>query len=279
MSILDLQTLTTPIVIFGGPYSNLQATNAIMQVCEDKVISSNHVICTGDIVAYCGAPEETINKIRQWGCHVVMGNCEESLGEESDNCGCGFKQGSMCDVLSNDWYNYAINQVSASNKQWMNQLPRQINFSCLRKNFSVIHGGVDNISEFIFQSSPDSRKRQIIDRLKADCVIGGHCGIPFGQSIENATWLNAGVIGMPANDGQQKSWYMIIEEENDQLVVHWHELEFDAQASIKDMDNARLADEYKNTLATGLWPSMSVLPEIEKQAQGKKLSLKAFKIT
>jgi len=237
-------------------------------------IAPENTICTGDIVAYCGNPEETVNLIREWGCHVVMGNCEESVGYEKDDCGCGFEQGSVCARLSTNWYDHAVNQTSQDNKLWMQSLPRNINFKIETISFSVIHGGIEDISEFIFESSQMQRKTAIIRKLGCDCVVGGHCGIPFGHAADNGYWLNSGVIGMPANDGREHGWYMILESRDNQIIANWHQLDFDNQSTVANMQKAGLAAEYQHTLMDGLWPSMSVLPEQERHLQGVLLNPK-----
>ncbi len=97
--ILNLNRLTKTTMLFGGPYSNFQAASAVKSIADNLEIQPNHVICTGDLVAYCGQPEKTVNLIRDWGCHVVTGNCEESVGNDMSDCGCGFEADSVCATL------------------------------------------------------------------------------------------------------------------------------------------------------------------------------------
>ena len=51
--------ITPPILVFGGPYSNLRATQAMRARAEELGIPPSSTICTGDVVAYCAEPEET----------------------------------------------------------------------------------------------------------------------------------------------------------------------------------------------------------------------------
>ena len=67
---------TTRLLVFGGPYSNLRATQALRAKAAELGCAPSEVICTGDLVAYCAEPEETTQAIRDWGCHVIAGNCE-----------------------------------------------------------------------------------------------------------------------------------------------------------------------------------------------------------
>ena len=89
-----------PLLIFGGPYSNLQATQALQQQASKLGIPASHCICTGDTVAYFASPTETVTLLRDWGVTVLMGNCEESLASNADECGCGFANGSQCLFIS-----------------------------------------------------------------------------------------------------------------------------------------------------------------------------------
>jgi predicted phosphodiesterase len=268
MKTLALGQLPSPLMLFGGPYSNLQATTALIKESQRLGIPPGQVICTGDIVAYCGNPEETVSLVRDWGCHIVMGNCEESLAFDKLDCGCGFDEGSVCAELSVDWYNLAAEQVSPENKLWMRGLPRQINFKLDRKNFAVIHGSTENISEFIFDTSCHGKKDRNIDKLQVDCVIGGHSGIPFGQAVNKHYWLNPGVIGMPANDGTSSTWYMLLQIVDETIRASWHKHHFDTREAVRAMAAKGLPAGYQATLETGLWPSMSVLPDDNARRQG-----------
>ena len=52
-------------------------------------------------------------------------------------------------------------------------------------------------------------KTKIFEQTKADLILSGHAGLPFYSIEKEKFWLNAGVIGMPANDATSRVWYMI----------------------------------------------------------------------
>ena len=197
---LDLGELAAPLLVFGGPYSNLEATRALRQIAVERGIPARQCICTGDLVAYCADPVETLQEIREWGVHIVMGNCEESLAEGAADCGCGFEQGSSCDLLSGQWFSYANALVDDAMRQWLAKLPRRLEFSCNGLRLAAIHGGTVQINRFLFASQSDAEFQQELEMLDVDGVLAGHSGIPFTRQIGRYLWHNAGVIGMPAND-------------------------------------------------------------------------------
>ncbi|MFT5659152.1 MAG: putative phosphodiesterase [Gammaproteobacteria bacterium] len=264
------------LLFFGGCYSNLAATLAMREKASQLDIPAQHIICTGDLVAYCGEPAQTVDLIRDWGIHVLMGNCEESLGFEQLDCGCGFDQQSVCSLLSVGWYRFASAQVTPEQRSWMKALPRLIEFEFQSASMSVVHGSVTSINQFVFASTPKATKLDQIRQANADAVIGGHSGIPFGQIIDHKSWLNSGVIGMPANDGSADGWYMLLEPNNAGYRVSWHRLVYDAKSSQKSTLAAGMV-EYAEALTTGLWPSMDVLPLAEQRNRGKRLQVEPIR--
>ena len=268
-----------PLLVFGGPYSNLAATTAMRQVAERLGIAPANCVCTGDVVAYCAHPEETVDAIRDWGVQVVMGNCEESLGGGSDDCGCGFDAGSACSVLSDDWYAYSRRRLGEGNLAWMRSLPRQVSFELAGLRFLVIPGSVSRINRFVFPSTSAHEKRAELDHAAAEVVIGGHAGIPFGEQLGNRYWLNAGAIGLPANDGTRDGWYLLLVPGDGAVLAQWHRLRYDAASEAKAMCNRGMQPDYADTLLTGLWPSLDVLPVYERRQQGIPLQPMAIRIS
>jgi predicted phosphodiesterase len=268
-------TSTHPLLVFGGPYSNAQATQALTAEAQRLNIPPSNILCTGDLVAYCASPEETIDLIKNWQVAVVMGNCEESFGNDADDCGCGFEEGTACDLLSAGWFNFSKPRISLANKQWMKALPRSITFNFAGFRCEAIHGGIEQINQFIY-TSDDEEITQQLDKTEVDIVFGGHCGIPFGKRSGNKAWLNAGVIGMPANDGTRDGWYMLVIPTQEGVGVEWHRLAYDAQSAASTMQREGLNTGYKDALLTGIWPSLDVLPGEEKAASGQQLSLESM---
>lgn len=266
-----------PILVFGGPYSNLQAVAAMRARADALGIPPQRCICTGDVVAYCVEPEATTAAIRAWGCRVVAGNCEEQLAAAAADCGCGFEAGTECDRLAKDWYAFANARLSADDRSWMGALPRTLAFTVAGVRVRVIHGGGDVINRFVFASEPTVLAEEI-ERAGADIVVAGHAGIPFIAKVGAGVWFNPGVIGMPANDGTPDVWYGLIGLEGGQVVLSTHRLIYDHHAAAAGMRRFGHANGYARSLITGLWPSLDVLPPAERAAAGRKLRPRTLRV-
>lgn len=261
MHVQDLGQLDRPVLLFGGPYSNLPALRALGDLAQERGIAGGDMICTGDCVAYCGQPAETVAEIRRLGCPVVAGNCEKQLANDEMDCGCGFEEGSTCDLLSAGWFAHADKAIGKGDRVWMGGLPDIITFWHHGRRCAVIHGGVTQISRFIWEVSSEEVFAEEIEYLQEvvgpfDMIVAGHSGVPFQRRIGGVDWLNAGVIGMPPNDGTPQVRFALLAEGRAEI----HRLSYDYEAAVAAMCAKGLTQGYHTALQTGYWPSEDVLP-------------------
>jgi|TARA_R110000737_G_scaffold345455_1_gene373953 predicted phosphodiesterase len=271
--IKQLPNLSGQLLVFGGVYSNFQALDALYEYAKVKGFQAQNIICTGDVVAYCSQPQECIDLIRNWGIHCISGNVEIQLATGADDCGCNFEGDSRCDIFSRQWYPFAKENCSEESIIWMKELPDFLKFNYNDRRFGVVHGTYDETAGYIFNSSNWKLKEAQLKKMDVDIILAGHCGIPFSTINENHAWLNSGAIGMPANDGTDRVWFMTLEEKGERIMVQHHSLEYDTHEPSARMREAKLPQEYARTLLTGIWDSNEILPEKETNQQGVPLLL------
>ena len=269
---LALGVLDGPVLLFGGPFGNLEATEALIETAAHLGIPASRAICTGDVVAYGADPQAVVERLRGWGASIVMGNCEESIAADAADCGCGFGENSTCGILSVQWFAATRHDLTQEAARWMGGLPRRIEFTLAGRRFAVIHGGVRQINRYIFASTPAATKRAELAALGVDAAIGGHCGMPFSEIVGGRLWHNAGAIGQPANDGTARVWFSTLTPRADGVVVEHHALDYDHAAAAAKMRARGYPVAYADSLADGLWPSCDVLPPAEVAIRGKPLA-------
>lgn len=257
MRVRDFGPMGDRVVLFGGPYSNLQALEAL-----SGVIQESSAICTGDVVAYCAEPVATVNLMRAMAVPCIAGNCERQVAEGGLDCGCGFDTGSTCDRLSQGWYSFLSQACDPDTVAWLADQPELGVFTQGARRYGVLHGGVTSINRFIWPDSPDAVFLEEIAALehkvgRIDGVVAGHCGIAFHRRIDRFQWINAGAIGLPPHDGRPDTRYAVL----DQGEVTIERLSYDHVAARQAMRSAGLTQGYQESLTTGLWPSEDVLPK------------------
>ena len=266
-------THNQPILVFGGPYSNLQALDAVLVEAARRDIPDCNIISTGDLVAYCGDARAVVARFRERGIAFVQGNCEEQLAAGAEDCGCGFAPGSSCDRLSAAWFTHAMTQLDAADRAFLGTAPSVLRIEMNGVRLAFIHGAAASINRFVFASAPWRVKANDLAGLDADAIIAGHCGLPFTQSAVGRLWHNPGALGMPANDGTPRTWFSIITPlpGPGRLQIEHLALDYDHAAAARAMRDAGLPQDYAISLDTGLWPSCGSLPVPEANAAGQAL--------
>ena len=269
-------TETTPqlrlrdkVLVFGGSHGNLQATRRLLEEAAKLRVAPNHIICSGDAVAYCAAPQASVDLLREARVFAIMGNREESLAAE--DCDCGFDERSLCGLLSRQWYDYCRKRLDRAAKDWMAGLPRQALLEIGGRRLLLVQGAPGAVSRFVFASTPWSEKAAAIAAADVDGIIGGHAGLPFAPLAEDRLWLNSGALGMPANDGTPRGWFALLEAAPKGLTITLQALAYDHEAAAAEMAKRGLRTGYADCLTTGLWPSLDVLPREERSASGQAL--------
>ena len=123
----------------------------------------------------------------------------------------------------------------------------------------------------MFESSAKELIVREVELADVDGVIGGHTGLPFTRMVEGHLWHNAGVIGLPANDGTPRVWYSLMIPEGNTIRIETRALHYDHATTAAKMRHEGLPEAYAGSLLTGLWPSMEYLPNAEAAAQGRSL--------
>ena len=262
MRVHECGDLHGPVLAFGGPYSNLQATQALLAEAERRGVSGDRLICTGDVVAYCAGPVQTVAAIRASGAQVVAGNMEISLGAGADACGCGFEAGTACDVMAGAWFAYADAAVGSEDRAWMGACPDWITFRHAGRRCAVVHGAASDVARFLWPTTDTgafAREWEVIESQigPIDLVISGHSGVPFLRNLPFGTWLNAGVIGMPPHDGSPETRFAVLAADG---AISIEMLAYDHIGAAQAMQAAGLTQGYDRALRTGYWPSEDVLP-------------------
>ncbi|WP_407529049.1 radical SAM protein [Methylobacterium oryzisoli] len=262
------------LLVFGGPYSNLEATQAVLEEAAALGIPPERVVCTGDVVAYGADAAACLALVREAGIRVVAGNCEVALAESHGSCGCGFAPGSACDRLSAAWFAHAAREIGAADRAWMAALPRRLDLTVGGLRLAVVHAVPDALDRFVFASTPARVKARYLADLDADGIVVGHSGLPFSQVIEGRLWHNAGAVGLPANDGTASVWYSLLAPgpEPRSLTIRHDRLDYPAARAARKMRAAGLPEGYAACLETGLWPSCDALPPAEAKRAGQPLA-------
>ena len=272
-NVRHIGAIDAPIIICGGAYSNLEALQAMQAEAGKLGFAPSRIIHTGDVVAYAADPAACAQLLRAWGVHAIQGNVEEQLAANAADCACGFAEGTVCDRLAKGWWAHADSEVNQDLRDWMGALPHQLTFSLNGRRIRVVHGGVTAINRFIYGSDGDEVFAEEFAEADCDCVVGGHCGIPFTRFLGNKLWHNSGALGLPANDGTPRAWFSIFTPLPDGAIRFEHcPLDYDHLEAQRKMRACGLPEDYAQALSSGLLAEGNALSPAEQAKAGLRLN-------
>src|SRR5687768_17273118 len=133
------------IVVFGDIHANLPALEAVLAHIENPGLTAGY--CLGDLVGYGTFPNEVVARIRALGIPTLMGNYDQGVGSDSDDCGCAYKtdEERSRGEQSIAWTNA---HTDADHKAYLRGLPATIPLRL--RNFRVLlaHGSPRKVNEY-----------------------------------------------------------------------------------------------------------------------------------
>jgi hypothetical protein len=260
------------IAVFGGIYNNRFGLAALLEDAARR--GAEAVYCLGDLGGFGPEPEEVWPLLVQGGVLAIQGNYEESLASGREDCNCGYT-----DPRDNHFagisYGYTARGCSPAFKAWMGALPPRRRVRVGGRELLLVHGSPRRINEFLFRSAaPVAFLEVLLDQNACDGILCTHTGLHWHRRLPSGRdVINAGVIGRPANDGDTRVWYAMLESRESReaaaggLAVELVPLVYDHHALAAAMRREELPEEFVETILTGWWTTcLEILPARERAA-------------
>ncbi|HXU47360.1 MAG TPA: metallophosphoesterase family protein [Thermoanaerobaculia bacterium] len=252
------------ILVFGGVYNNRFALEALLDEAGRRGVDA--LYCLGDLGGFGPNPEAIRPLLERGGVLSIQGNYEESLASGREDCNCGYtdpRDNRFAEVS----YRYTERNCSAELKAWMGTLPKRRRVLIGERELLLIHGSPRRINEFLFRStSPAPFLEVLLDQERADALLCTHTGLDWHRRLPSGRdAINVGVIGRPANDGDVRVRYAVIEAREDGIGVELAPLSYDHLGLAAEMRAERIPEEFVETVLTGWWTTcLEILPARER---------------
>jgi predicted phosphodiesterase len=251
------------IAVFGGVYNNhLALRETITQAASEQ---AEALFCLGDLGGFGPNPDKVLPLLRQYQVKVLQGNYDDSVGNEKNDCQCGYTD-PKDNYFAQLSYEYTLRNTSAEFRQYQRQLPRALRFRLGRYNVLCAHGSPRQTNEFLwYTTTPVHFLEKLCDDYDADIILVTHTGIKWHRALPSGRHvINVGVIGRPENDGTTNVWASLLTAD-DTLHVQFTPIPYDHEALAREMIDQRLPQEFVETIRTGWWTTcLEILPPKER---------------
>ena len=218
--------MSEKITIFGDIHGNLPALEAVFADMDSRGLTN--LYCLGDLVGYGTNPNEIVQMIREREIPTIMGNYDQGVGNNSDDCGCAYKtdEARKNGERSIAWSNA---HTSDDNKAYLRTLAENIPLQIGDLKVLLVHGSPRKINEYLYEDRPDASFVRILDAVGVDVLVCGHTHLPYHKILPDGRQIiNAGSVGKP-KDNNRDSCYITLSVEGKSLDVEFIRVPYDVE--------------------------------------------------
>lgn len=254
------------IALFSDIHANLPALEACLQSIASE--QPDAVYCLGDLVGYNIWPNEVIHEIRQRGIPTIMGNYDQGIGSNSNDCGCAYKTAIEKEMgaISISFTNSIIHE---GERNYLRSLPAHIrvDFQSGEEKISLllVHGSPRKINEYLFEDREESSLLHIMEKAGADIMCFGHTHKPYHRIIASDVnakpyyrhAINIGSVGKPKDGNPQGCYVLLTIDDNtstqikETVRVDFVRFDYNIELAANAIENSILPDAYAEMLRRG----------------------------
>jgi putative phosphoesterase len=199
-------TGTTRIAVFGDLHGNSAATAATLAAIDRA--APDAVYCLGDLVGYGACPNETIDLVRERGIPTVMGNYDDGVGFDRDDCGCAYKDAAERERGQRSLF-WTRSATTADRKAYLRSLLPEIRFEAGGLRLRLVHGSPRRMNEYLFADRDPRSLERIAAGADCDVLVFGHTHLPWTREIGGVRFVNAGSAGKPKDGDPRAAWVLL----------------------------------------------------------------------
>ena len=236
------------ITIFGDIHGNIPALEAVFADMDQRELKI--LYCLGDLVGYGVWPNEVIAAVRERNIPTIMGNYDQGVGQDSDDCGCAYrtKEAQALGERSIAWSNA---HTTAENKAYLRELVDKIPVQIGDLKVVMVHGSPRKINEYLYEDRPEASLERILDLVDADVLVCGHTHLPYHRQLGSGRHIiNAGSVGKP-KDNNPDAGYIVLSANGKELNVEFIRVPYDVEKSAQAIEATEMPNEFAVMLREG----------------------------
>jgi putative phosphoesterase len=180
------------VAVLSDLHGNPFALDAVL--ADAELESVDQLVCLGD-VAIGPFPIQTVRRLRELGCPVVMGNWDAWFLEGVPKLG-----GEVGPRLSaqGEW---CVGRLSGEDLDFLRGLPRALGLCLHGSQLALFHASPRSLEELLLPDVPRAQLDDALAGVDADLILGGHTHLQMLRRRPSSLFANPGSVGLPFSDG------------------------------------------------------------------------------
>jgi putative phosphoesterase len=244
--------VTTRIAIFSDLHGNSAATAAVLAAIDAE--TPDAIYNLGDLVGYGARPNETIALIRARGIPTIMGNYDDGVGFDRDECGCAYRDPEE-EARGQASLVWSRAMTTEENKAYLRTLLPEMRFEAEGTRVRLVHGSPRRMNEYLFEDRDPRSLARIAQSAETDVLVFGHTHKPWVRAIEGVLFVNDGSVGKPKDGDPRAAWALLTVEQVRPVQVEIRRVHYDVASMAAAIRGAEgLPDEFARDIETGGQP-------------------------
>jgi putative phosphoesterase len=236
------------LTIFSDIHANLPALKAVLVDMDRRGLQNRY--CLGDLVGYGTFPNEVVSVIRSTKIPTIMGNYDQGVGNNSDDCGCAYRD-EVAKALGQQSIAWTNAHTTDENKAFLRRLPLQLLLQVGDLKVVLVHGSPRKVNEYLYEDRPASSLERLLDLAEADVLVCGHTHLPYHRVLPSGRHvINVGSVGKP-KDGDPRACYTVFEADGRDLRVQFIRVPYDIEAAASAIETSEMPDVFAGMLRVG----------------------------
>jgi predicted phosphodiesterase len=234
--------------LFSDVHSNYHALEAVLADIDRRGV--DRLICLGDVTMKGPLPKECVDRVRDLGCPVLLGNTDSAYQPERHPS--NYLPRNQTQVAALADFERHTQVLSSADQLWLASLPMTLTEVVEGAQLEFFHATpTDNY----VLTMPWAPSEQFADlRMSAETAVAafGHSHRPFVRFPPGWLAINTGSVGAPY-DGDWRASYVILELENGATSAQLLRVPFDQEAAIQAAQDAGMVgwELFAHTVRTG----------------------------
>jgi putative phosphoesterase len=181
------------IAVLCDIHGNLAALDAVLAELPDDAT----IVVGGDTAAGGEHPAEVVRRLRALGdrVHWVRGNVDRALRGDTDAFALPEAVAQVCAQLTQDEITF------------LSELPTTVQIG----RTLYCHASPRNDMDIFTERTPEEQIAFLFTDVDADVIVCGHTHLQFDRTIGGKRVVNAGSVGMPAEEEAAAYWLLDLE--------------------------------------------------------------------
>jgi predicted phosphodiesterase len=226
------------LAVMSDIHGNRMALDAVLADLAERAV--DQIVCLGDAIQGGPQPAETVQRLRELNCSIVMGNADDWLlrGEETS------AEEMSPERLQKlrDVRLWQLPQLSAADQAFIAGFQPTITLPLEGgRTLLACHGSPDSFDDVLLPWSPQADFERLVGSYAQTVLCGGHTHGQFVRRVGDLFFFNPGSVGLSYTQHQPEDhfrfdhWaaYAILTSQDETLSLEFRQVPLDVAALIE----------------------------------------------